>query len=210
MNQADFEKGKLQLKYHTKNYLFKRLVSNFNKKIEEYLNLIPKESKDVLEIGVGEGQIMSICGSIFPNSNLIAADIAVGILEVAKSNLKHLNNIVFQKEDVINMTFEDCSFDLIVCCEVLEHVPDYTSGLHEIFRCLKPGGYFLCSVPNEPIWRISNMARCSYLKNWGNTPGHVNNWSTFQMRQLLEKHGFSIMNIGRPFPWSIFLVSKIN
>ena len=35
----------------------------------------------------------------------------------------------------------------------------------------------ILSVPREPIWRALNMARGAYLKDFGNTPGHVNHWS---------------------------------
>ena len=37
--------------------------------------------------------------------------------------------------------------------------------------------HLLVSVPREPLWRGLNMARGAYLKDLGNTPGHVNHWS---------------------------------
>ena len=37
--------------------------------------------------------------------------------------------------------------------------------------------HLLVSVPREPLWRGLNMARGAYLRDLGNTPGHVNHWS---------------------------------
>jgi glycosyltransferase involved in cell wall biosynthesis len=50
-------------------------------------------------------------------------------------------------EDIQNLSFEDGSFDLIISQDVLEHVPDPTQGLNEIYRVLRPGGYHIFTVP---------------------------------------------------------------
>ncbi len=59
--------------------------------------------------------------------------------------------------------------------EVLEHVPDPAAVLAEMFRVASR--WVLVSVPREPLWRGLNMARGSYLRDFGNTPGHLNHWS---------------------------------
>ena len=40
-----------------------------------------------------------------------------------------------------------------------------------------PAAHLLVSVPREPLWRALNVARGAYLRELGNTPGHVNHWS---------------------------------
>ena len=39
--------------------------------------------------------------------------------------------------------------------------------------------------PFEPVWRLGNMARGRYLKDLGNTPGHVNHWSRWSFRRFV-------------------------
>ena len=51
------------------------------------------------------------------------------------------------KVDVSKMTFDENSFDVIVCNHVLEHVPDDATAMREIFRVLKPGGFAVLQVP---------------------------------------------------------------
>lgn len=50
-------------------------------------------------------------------------------------------------EDVQQLTYADCSFDLCSSTEVFEHVPDDEKGFSEIFRVLKPGGWVVFTVP---------------------------------------------------------------
>lgn len=52
-----------------------------------------------------------------------------------------------RNEDITRLTFPDAAFDHILSFDVLEHVPDYMAGLRECWRCLKPGGTLLFSVP---------------------------------------------------------------
>jgi hypothetical protein len=65
--------------------------------------------------------------------------------------------------------------------------------------------HLLVSVPREPLWRGLNMARGAYLKDLGNTPGHLNHWSKRAFVSLLSKHG-TVVEARSPFPWTMLLV----
>ena len=52
-----------------------------------------------------------------------------------------------RNEDLTNLTFTDNKFDLIVCLEVLEHIPEYKKALYELFRVMKPEGHLIFTVP---------------------------------------------------------------
>ncbi len=77
---------------------------------------------------------------------------------------------------------------MVVTSEVLEHMEDPERALGQLLGVC--GGYLLVTVPNEPIWRILNMARGKYWRRLGNTPGHVQHWNKRTLRKLiLEKGG---------------------
>ena len=58
-----------------------------------------------------------------------------------------VNAAGIRHEDLTALTFPDRSFGCIGCFEVLEHIPDHRPALHQLFRCLAPGGTLLATVP---------------------------------------------------------------
>jgi ubiquinone/menaquinone biosynthesis C-methylase UbiE len=101
------------------------------------------------------------------------------------------------------LPFADGEFDASAAIEVLEHVPDPAHTVAEMARVAKR--HLIVSVPREPVWRAVNMARGAYLKDLGNTPGHVNHWSKRSFVQLLSRHG-EVVEARSPFPWTMLLV----
>ena len=67
------------------------------------------------------------------------------------------------------LPFPDREFDVIVCREVLEHVPDYAGTLTELQRILKPGGIVAVSVPARRSERLCHW----FDENWYEKSGHL-------------------------------------
>ncbi len=53
------------------------------------------------------------------------------------------------KADICNLPFEDNSYDLILCNHVLEHIPDDTKAMQELYRVMKPGGMGIFQIPQD-------------------------------------------------------------
>ena len=53
------------------------------------------------------------------------------------------------KADICDLPFENESFDFILCNHVLEHIPDDTKAMQELYRILKPGGTAILQIPQE-------------------------------------------------------------
>jgi trans-aconitate methyltransferase len=94
------------------------------------------------------------------------------------------------------------SAELIVCCEVMEHLPDPDEALSVVASLASP--WAIVSVPREPLWRALNMARFKYLGELGNTPGHLNHWSRRSFIRFLET-GFEVVEVRAPLPWTMAL-----
>jgi len=107
-------------------------------------------------------------------------------------------------EDVVNLEqglpYEDGSFDVIICREVIEHIASNLPLLREFFRCLRPGGVLVLTFPNKLCLpsRLYHLLTGFYtgLKSPIN-PGvafgeaHVNLISYHEMDYLLRECGFS-------------------
>lgn len=53
------------------------------------------------------------------------------------------------KADICNLPFQDGEFDVILCNHVLEHIPDDTKAMQELFRIMAPGGYGIFQIPQD-------------------------------------------------------------
>ncbi|MEM9360986.1 MAG: methyltransferase domain-containing protein [Bacteroidota bacterium] len=53
------------------------------------------------------------------------------------------------KADICNLPFSDNSYDVILCNHVLEHIPNDTKAMQELFRVMKPGGWGIFQIPQD-------------------------------------------------------------
>ncbi|MEM5564067.1 methyltransferase domain-containing protein [Psychroserpens sp. AS72] len=60
-----------------------------------------------------------------------------------------LSPIADVKADICNLPFEDNSYDIIFCNHVLEHIPDDTKAMQELYRVMKPGGVGVFQIPQD-------------------------------------------------------------
>lgn len=171
------------------------LVQNFFKAIGQ---LSPKNISSVLEVGCGAGYSMQHLQQFFgPTTSYTACDIDPELVTLAKQKNP---NVTCMTASIYELPFPDHSFDMVVCLEVLEHLEYPEKALSELARVSKQ--YIIASTPREPVWRILNMTRGKYWGDFGNTPGHLNHWSSHGLRKLLGKY-FDIIEVRKPLPWTI-------
>ena len=72
---------------------------------------------------------------------------ALNNLEYTTTDL--LSPIADVKADICNLPFKDNSYDVILCNHVLEHIPDDTKAMQELYRIMKPGGWGVFQVPQD-------------------------------------------------------------
>ncbi|WP_306013545.1 MULTISPECIES: class I SAM-dependent methyltransferase [unclassified Allomuricauda] len=53
------------------------------------------------------------------------------------------------KADICHLPFDDDTFDVILCNHVLEHIPDDTKAMQELYRVMKPGGWGIFQIPQD-------------------------------------------------------------
>ncbi|MCR8668356.1 class I SAM-dependent methyltransferase [Aestuariibaculum sp. M13] len=60
-----------------------------------------------------------------------------------------LSPIADVKADICDLPFKDNEFDVILCNHVLEHIPDDTKAMQELYRVMKPGGWGIFQIPQD-------------------------------------------------------------
>jgi 2-polyprenyl-3-methyl-5-hydroxy-6-metoxy-1,4-benzoquinol methylase len=194
--------GNFENKYAATGVIKRRLMNGF---LDAGTGLaVEAQCRDVLEVGCGEGQL-SIHLARKLGLPIRATDFSQQILAQAEENARAANANAQVSFGVLDLNTVEASValaELVVCCEVLEHVPDPGRVLRQLNRLASKR--LLLSVPREPIWRLLNMARGKYLADFGNTPGHLQHWST---RAFLDFVGseLDILAVRTPLPWTVVL-----
>ncbi len=181
-------------KYMSKNPLKQFFINRFLSTVVETLESV--EVGKVLDIGCGEGYIVKSL-SLNYNVNINACDFNEGVLTVA--------NVInpdakFFAADVSFLPIADNVYDLVVCCEVLEHLQTPQVALKEIKRVSK--GLCLLSVPYEPFFSTMNFMSGKNLRAFGNDPGHVQKWTKKGFGKMVSEE-FEIISLTSCIPWVI-------
>jgi len=186
-------------KYGSSNPVVKRLMANFEATLDDLF--VQASPTSLLDVGCGEGVLTEKWAKRI-DGPVVGIDLDDPHLH-AEWEKRQAPNLEYRVMKAENLPFADDEFDLACAIEVLEHVPDPEHTVAEMARASR--GHLLVSVPREPLWRALNMARGVYLRDLGNTPGHLNHWSKRSFVELLSRHG-EVIEARSPFPWTMLLV----
>ena len=183
-------------KFNTTNPIARHLMTGFMQAFQDLYDRIEVET--ILEIGCGEGHMLNVMGQ-YENRCLHGFDLDIPLLKEAQiiSPISYLSMM-----DGHHIAYQSNTFDLVVATEVLEHVFHPEQVLSEAQRVGRR--YAIFSVPREPIWRMLNMLRGKYWADLGNTPGHIQHWSTASFVTLVEQY-FRVVKVHQPLPWTMLL-----
>jgi 2-polyprenyl-3-methyl-5-hydroxy-6-metoxy-1,4-benzoquinol methylase len=187
-------------KYGSTNPVVRRLMTRFHRSLDELF--AQAGPKSILDVGCGEGVLTSEWAERLGDGRIVGIDLPDPKLE-AEWQKRQRPNLEYRAEEASKLSFADGEFDMAAAIEVLEHVPEPEATVAEMARVASRR--LLVSVPREPIWRMVNVARGAYIKQLGNTPGHVNHWSKVSFVSLLSRHG-KVEEVRTPFPWTMLLV----
>jgi SAM-dependent methyltransferase len=187
-------------KYGSSNAVVRRLMSGFERSLDELLERAAPRS--LLDVGCGEGVLVHRWAQRLDAGRLVGIDLEEESIQEGWA--KHrAPNLEYRVMEAGRLPFADGEFELASAIEVLEHLPDPEQTLREMARCA--ARHLLLSVPREPVWRMLNLARGAYWPELGNTPGHLNHWSKRSIVELLSRHG-EVVEVRSPFPWTMLLV----
>jgi 2-polyprenyl-3-methyl-5-hydroxy-6-metoxy-1,4-benzoquinol methylase len=153
-----------------------------------------------LEIGPGSGIYLPILANHF--KEVIASDIESDYLKYAETLKERHSNLHLLIDDITNTQLPTASFDVILCTEVIEHIPNSRAALASMKRLLKPNGVLILSTPQK--WSplevaakiaflpgIIDIVRLIYREPILET-GHINLLTEKQATRQLQQAGFNI------------------
>jgi len=155
---------------------------------------IDSKGKKALEVGCGGGILSEeIARMGFETTGI---DPSEHSLEIAGNHAKQSGlAIKYDKGSGEALPYENASFDVVFCCDVLEHVRNLPKVISEISRVLKPGGAFVFDTLNRTfLSKLVAIKIWQEWKRWAFFPPNLHNWKMFikpeELKLLLLDHGF--------------------
>jgi len=101
---------------------------------------------EMLEVAAGTGALTRRLAVSLPDAAITATDLSEAMLEVARRRSGPHASVRWRQADAAELPFEEAAFDLAVCQFGVMFFPDKVTALGEIWRVLRPGGWFVFSV----------------------------------------------------------------
>lgn len=208
--EGGIEVGNHYDKYGSTNPIARYLMQGFTDALDA---LVEKTgAQNIHEVGCGEGhwtlrwlsQGKQVRGCDFSSIAISLAN--QNALEAKLPVRNEAGQATFSQKSIYDLTGNDVA-PLVVCCEVLEHLEYPIEALQKLTEIADP--WLILSVPREPIWRLLNLSRGKYFTSLGNTPGHIQHWSTTGFLEMVSEYA-EIVEFKTPLPWTIVLCKVKN
>jgi 2-polyprenyl-3-methyl-5-hydroxy-6-metoxy-1,4-benzoquinol methylase len=187
-------------KYRNENPIQRALIRRFVATLHDlFIEAGPVSS--VLEVGVGEGFVSGYLSEQFPSIRFAGVDLSPADVDRCRSEFPRVDARVCSAYDLGTLPG---GYDLVICAEVLEHL-DAPERALDAMIALRPKRLIL-SVPHEPFFMLSNLARGKNVTRLGNDPEHVQRWGKRSFRALLEAR-LSVLRLTTSYPWLLALTA---
>ncbi len=181
-------------KFQTRNplaqFLFDRFYGTLRRMVAEL------QPGSVLDAGCGEGETLERLRGLLPQE-VHGIDNNPSCVEFAAARLPAYR---FSTGDVCRIDYSNDRFDLVLCLEVLEHLAEPARAMHELARVSR--SHVVISVPDEPLFRLTNLARGKYVRRFGDHPEHCQHWNRASLTAFLASTA-SVVEVQSSYPWLI-------
>lgn len=202
-NELYNEKGDIWWQENTVLHLLKTSVNpcRFPYYLNVYKNVLRLDPKGKTALDVG-------CGGGILAEEFSAAGFAVTGIDPSENSLltarEHAKlsglSIDYRIGTGENLAFSDNAFDVVYCCDVLEHVQDLPKCIAEIARVLKPNGVFFYDTFNRNF--LSKLVVIKIWQEWESTafmPPNLHVYEMFikpaELKELMQSHGLGQINM---------------
>ena len=143
------------------------------------------QGKKLLDAGCGTGYFSK--AAVERGADVTSMDLGENLL----AKVKEKCNSTCVKGSILEMPFEDNSFDYVISSEVIEHVPAPLDAIPEIYRVLKPDGTMVLTTPNKHWHFAIDIANAMKLRPYQG----LENWVSLQeLRNSALEAGFKVVD----------------
>ena len=197
--------GQDAAKYGSTNPVVRGLLDRWTRRLQGLVGPLPAT---VVDVGIGEGLCLerllaadaaargSGAAGVSPDVRVLGVEYRHDKAQVAGK----VAGVTAVVGDAGLLPFPDRSADLVLCIEVLEHLPTVAPAVAELARVAKDR--CVVSVPWEPWFRLGNLGRGKNVTRLGNDPEHLHAFTPRKLRRTLER-SFAEVRVVPVFPWLV-------
>jgi trans-aconitate methyltransferase len=191
-------------KYENRNWIHQLALGRFlDATAMELREIVSSRHMRALDFGCGEGLFLQeLKRRSVRFDDLLGIDLREDALDDARAMLPEYR---FEKADLMAWDKPEGCFDLVIASQVLEHLPDPDAFLKRLVHLT--GDLLFLTVPWEPWFRISNLARGRDVRRLGNHPEHINLWNVASFRRFVSRHA-AIEKMYTVFPFIIAIAKR--
>ena len=155
-----------------------------------YELVAPFVNQRILNVGAGSGRLsLDLPGSI-----------SVDIVHAKLRYMRRYNVNPAVTASVFHLPFPDDTFDCVLCCEVVEHVPRDPSPIAELVRVLRPGGRLVLSTPDygTPMWPIVEKLYAAAQPK-GYADEHITHYTEESLIEEMRGYGLRCVGLNRVY-----------
>ena len=141
--------------------------------------LEPYRPQEILDIATGTGDFAIMAAQMLAPTRLVGTDISEGMMAVGREKVKRLGLsevITFEREDCLNLSYSDNSFDAVTAAFGIRNFSSLDKGLSEMCRVLRPGGRLsiveLTTPPHFPMKQLFWLYSHTVLPVYGRLVSH--------------------------------------
>lgn len=159
----------------------------------ELKNLLPHTPIKILDVGCGNGHLTAKLAGL--GHTVLGIDGSQSGIEIAARTYSNAPNLSFKQSSVFEDFKKLCEpVDIVISCEVIEHLQSPSEMLKRCFQILKPGGTLIVTTPYHGYFKNLTI---SLLNGWDNhfkvdlDYGHIKFFSKRTLSQMMIKTGFT-------------------
>lgn len=153
----------------------------------------------LLDVGCGEGFVLNMLARELPGVEMTGLDLSREALAWAGRLCPQAR---LGQAEATALPLASQSFDLVLCLEVLEHLPQPEAALAELCRVSR--GRLILSVPHQPYFSVANLLRGRHLRSLGDAPEHRHRWGKSRFLEVVSCH-LRPLKVVQSFPWILVL-----
>lgn len=185
-------------KYNSKNPIQNWLIRRFEAKLQALLRSYLPEIQSGLDFGCGQGHSTNLLIEVgIPKMD--GCDMSEAVLDEARQAAPKASFFVCQAESIQMITNR---YDLVCLVEVLEHLEDPATTLDAAASLAQK--FVLLTVPDEPLFRTMNFMAGKYVREFGNSPGHIQHWNKRSFVSMVSQ-SLEIITATSSTPWLLVL-----